>query len=51
MHTNIWSENVKEIDHLEKLVVDGRIILKYNLKKSAWKVWTGFVWLRIGTSI
>jgi len=30
--------------------IDGRIILKYILEKQGVRSWTGFVWLRIGTS-
>jgi hypothetical protein len=33
--------------HLEVLVVDGRIILKWITDV---RVWTGFIWLRIGTN-
>ena len=29
--------------------VDGRIILRWNLKKWEVGVWTGSIWLRIGT--
>jgi hypothetical protein len=29
--------------------VDGRIILKWISMKFIWRVWIGFVWLRIGT--
>jgi hypothetical protein len=29
--------------------VDGRIILKWILKKYDVRAWTGFIWLRIGT--
>jgi hypothetical protein len=36
---------LKQRDHLGDLGVDGRIILKYNTS-----VWTGCMWLRIGTS-
>jgi hypothetical protein len=32
------------------LGVDGRIILEWNLEKMDGKVWTGCIWLRIGTS-
>jgi hypothetical protein len=40
MHTVIQFENLEGRDHLEDLGIDGRIIL----------VWTGFLWLMIGTS-
>jgi hypothetical protein len=30
--------------------IDGRIILKWILKKQDVKVWTGFMWLRTGSS-
>jgi len=29
--------------------LDGKIILKYVLKKWNGKAWTGFIWIRIGT--
>jgi len=35
---------------LEDLVIDGRMILEWILGKQGWKVWTGFIWLRMGTS-
>jgi hypothetical protein len=38
-----------EGNHLEDQVVDGRIILEWILGKRG-RVWTGFIWLRIGTS-
>jgi len=40
---NFWSEILKERDHLNDLEVNRRM--------SDWfiKVWTGFIWLRIGT--
>jgi hypothetical protein len=31
------------------LIVDGRIILKWFLRKQVWRVWIGFIWLRTGT--
>jgi hypothetical protein len=37
-------KNLKERDHLEELGVDVRIIEKYG-----GKLWTGCIWLRIGT--
>jgi hypothetical protein len=35
---------------LGRLGADGRIILRWNLKKYGVKFWTGFSWLRIGSS-
>ena len=37
-------------NHLENLGVDGRIILNWILKKQECQAWSGFIWLRIGTS-
>jgi len=37
-------------DHLEELDVDGKIILEWILGKQNVIVWTGFIWIRIGTS-
>jgi len=39
--------NLKEKDCLESMHIDGRIILKWTLKKRGW---IGFIWLKIGTS-
>jgi hypothetical protein len=38
-----------EVDHLEDLRVDGRIILKSIFKKWGGETWTGLLWLEIGT--
>jgi hypothetical protein len=38
MCMELWSENLKGRGHSQDLGVDGG------------KVWTGFIWLRIGTS-
>jgi hypothetical protein len=35
---------------LRNLKIDGKIILEWILGKLGGKVWTGFIWLRIGTS-
>jgi len=39
----------RERDHLEKLGVEGGIILKWALKKWEGKAWTGLIWFRTGT--
>jgi hypothetical protein len=41
---------IKGRDFSEDLEVDERIILEWILGKQGGKVWTGFIWLRIGTS-
>jgi hypothetical protein len=33
MHTKFWSENLKEIDQWEDLDIEGRITVKWILKK------------------
>jgi hypothetical protein len=50
MHTKFWFEILKGRDHSEDLGVDGRIMLEWILRNQAGKVWTGCIWLRIGTS-
>jgi len=44
-----WSENLKGRNHSEDLGIDGKIILERILWKQIGKVWTGFIWVRIGT--
>jgi hypothetical protein len=39
--------NPRESDHLERLVVDGTVIIKPTLKKESRRAWNGFIWLRI----
>jgi hypothetical protein len=46
----IWSENMKEREHLQEVGLDGRIISEWILKKQDEMVWSGFIRLRIGTS-
>jgi hypothetical protein len=50
MHTEFQLGSLKGRDCQEDLGVDGRIVLKWILGKYGWRVWIGFVWLRIGTS-
>jgi hypothetical protein len=50
MHTGFCWENLRKREYLEDPGVDGRIILKLNIEK--WNgegVWTGSIWLRMGT--
>jgi len=42
---------MREIDQSKYTGVDGRIILKMDLRKIGWEeTWTTFIWFRIGTS-
>jgi len=44
-----WVGKPKGRDHLEDLDLDGRMILKWILKKQDGRGCTGFIWLRVGT--
>ena len=48
-HTRLWWGNLRERDHIENLGIDGRIMLKWILKESVGRAWSGFFWLRLGT--
>jgi len=50
VRTGFWWGNLKERDHSEGLGVDGRIILKFILKKSVGNSWARLIRLGIGTS-
>jgi hypothetical protein len=50
MRRKLWSANLKGKDQSEILRLDGKTILKWIIRKQGGKVWTGFVWLRTGTS-
>jgi hypothetical protein len=43
-------QTCKERGHLGDLNIDGRIILKWLIKKYVVRMWTDFMWLRIGSS-
>jgi len=48
-YTGFWWENLKQRDHLGDSGVDGRIILRWILRKRDVEVWTESSLLRIGT--
>jgi hypothetical protein len=49
VYTVCWWGKFRERDHLEDPEIDGRIILRWILRKWEGVVWTGWSWLRIGT--
>jgi len=49
VYTGFWWGNLRERDHLEDRGVDGRIMLRWIFRKWDVGVWTGLIWLRIGT--
>ena len=48
IRTEFWWWSLKKRDHLEDLVVDGRIILKYIFKKWVREARTALLWFRVG---
>jgi hypothetical protein len=40
---------VRKRDHLEDAGIDERVKIKWLLRKSVGKKWTGLIWLRKGT--
>ena len=48
-HRFRWG-SLRERDHVEDLGIDERIISLQILKKYDGRIWTGLIWLRIGTS-
>jgi hypothetical protein len=52
MHTNFQSRNLKVGSHLGDLGVDGRIILKWNIRQfGGMRMWTEFIRLRMGSVV
>jgi hypothetical protein len=45
-----WWRKLRERDHLEDIGTDGREILNQNPQEVWWRIWTGLIWLRVGTS-
>jgi hypothetical protein len=50
MHTTSRLGYLNGSDNLEDLGSDGRIILEWILEEQGVKLWTGCIWIRIGTS-
>jgi hypothetical protein len=51
MQAKCYSEDLQGTDHLGNLGADRRIIFKGILKKQGVKMWTGFNWLRLRSSV
>jgi len=49
VYTGFWWGNLRDRDHLEDTGADGRIILRWTLRKWDVGAWTASVWLRLGT--
>jgi hypothetical protein len=50
MHAKFWPKIVKGRDQFRDLGLSGKIILKWIKKEQGVMVWTGFIWLGIGSS-
>jgi hypothetical protein len=50
MQIGFWWGSEKERDLQEDLDIGGRIILRWILERQDGVVWTGLIWLRIGTN-
>jgi hypothetical protein len=51
MHREFWWECQKDRDHYEDIDVGGKRILKWISERYDGVLWTGFIWLRIGTIV
>ena len=49
VHTGFLQGDLRERSHLDDLSIDWNIILKLIFKKWDREIWTGLIWLRIGT--
>jgi hypothetical protein len=49
--TGCWWGKLRERYHLENPDIDGKIILRWFIRKWDVQEWPGLSWLRIGTSV
>ena len=49
MLTKFFKEDMKGRDQKLNLGIDGRIVMKWILKKEDRRMWAGFIWLMTGT--
>jgi hypothetical protein len=49
VYRGFWWEDLRETDHMEDSGVEGRIILRWIFRKFDVGLWTGLIWLMIGT--
>jgi hypothetical protein len=49
VYIGLWWGDLRERDHLKDPGLDERIILRWIFRKCDMGVWTGSIWLRIGT--
>jgi len=49
VYTGFWWRQLRETDHLEDLVVDGKVTLRWIFRKWDVGAWTGLIWFRIET--
>jgi len=49
VYTGFWWRNLRYRDYLEDPGIDGKIILRWIIRKCDVRTWTGLIWPRIGT--
>jgi hypothetical protein len=50
MHMAFWLQNLKKVELFGNVNIDGRMLLKWFIIKPDMRVWTGCIWLSLGTS-
>ena len=49
MYTGFWLRNLREREHMDDPGLGGRIMFRWIFRKLNVRVWTGSMWLGIGT--